>query len=52
MPGKLRCDLINFNEPTTVQALIEALTDLAFDASNIHRLDVSGTYSTGNHASS
>jgi hypothetical protein len=44
MPGKLRCDLINFNEPTTVQALIEVLTELASNESNLHRLDVRGTY--------
>jgi hypothetical protein len=43
-PGRLRCDTINLNEPATVQSLIQGLIDLALDDTNIHRLDVRGTY--------
>jgi hypothetical protein len=44
VPGKLRCDDINFNEPKMIQALIDALIDVACNESNVHRLEVRGTY--------
>ncbi|MDA2933800.1 GIY-YIG nuclease family protein, partial [Acidobacteria bacterium AH-259-D05] len=44
MPGILRCDRIDLNDPEIVSGLIRALTTNAQSTSSVHRLHVDGAY--------
>ncbi len=44
MPGKLRCDAIDLNQPVVVQRLLHALINLARSSANIHPLNIHGKY--------
>lgn len=44
MPGQLRCDALDLSANSMVERLTKALTELARDATNTHRLEVDRRY--------